>query len=273
PPEYLPLDDRGIRESLERGACTPYEKVYIAKDGHRVPILLGYALLAGSQDDYICFVLDLTERKRAEESERAARAEAERGGRIKDELVATVSHELRTPLNAIQGWTQLLQRPGASPEYVDKGLRVIERNTRQLAQIVSDLLDASRVISGKLHVELGRVDLPGIITLSLEGMQPAAREKGVTLRAALGPVDGDIHADPVRLRQVVENLVSNAIKFTPKGGEVGVTLSGGAGEVILSVRDTGQGIEPAFLPHVFDRFRQADASTARQHRGLGLGLA
>jgi PAS domain S-box-containing protein len=273
PPQYLPLDERGIAESFERGACTPYEKEYIAKDGHPVPILIGYVLLEGAGPDYICFLIDLTERARLLTSERAARAEAERANRLKDEFVATVSHELRTPLGVILGWARMLQRPTIAAAQLAKGLDVISRNTHQVTQIVSDLLDTSRIVTGKLSVEMEPVDPASILDAALEGLRPAAAAKGIALEVTMDPLGGVLRADAMRLRQVVENLVSNAIKFTPAGGRVTVTLSGSAGAAALSVCDTGEGITPEFLPYVFDRFRQGDASVTRRHGGLGLGLA
>ncbi|APR79895.1 two-component hybrid sensor and regulator [Minicystis rosea] len=273
PPEYLHLDRQGIAESIHRGMCTPYEKVYIRKDGRRVPILIGYARVDGPGLQYICFLLDLTERAVLLESERAARGEAERASRLKDEFVATVSHELRTPLNAIQGWAHLLKRPAADPAQLEKGLGVIERNTRHITQIVSDLLDTSRIVSGKLHLEIAPIDLSAVIDATIDEMRIEALAKGITLSAKLGAIDGEVHADPNRIRQIVQNLVSNALKFTPCGGRVDVMLEGAEHHVTLRVRDTGQGFDAAFAPFIFDRFRQADASTVRRHGGLGLGLA
>jgi hypothetical protein len=273
PPEYRAVDEIGLAESLARGACTPYEKEYVAKDGRRVPILIGYALLEGSRADHICFLLDLSERAQLLASERAARAEAERASRLKDEFVATVSHELRTPLNAILGWTKLLQRPAVGPAQLAKGLDVIERNTLQLTQLVSDLLDTSRIVTGKFSVEPEPVDLPAVTEAALEPLRAAAAAKGVALEEEIEPPDGTLHADPKRLRQVVDNLVSNAIKFTPAGGRVSVRTSSGPESITLRVRDTGEGLTPEFLPHIFSRFRQADASSTRRYGGLGLGLA
>jgi PAS domain S-box-containing protein len=226
-------------------------------------------------------VTDLTERKAIERerealltSERAARGEAERASRMKDEFVATLSHELRTPLNAIQGWAQLLRRCSTRPpEKVEHGLDVIDRNARLLAQLISDLLDVSRIVSGKIRLEPGPVALSAVVETALEGLRAAAEAKGVSLSATIGPDESPIIGDAGRLVQVVSNLASNAIKFTPRGGHVELTLSYATDRAILAVTDDGQGIEPEFLPHIFDRFRQADASIARRHGGLGLGLS
>ena len=226
-------------------------------------------------------VVDITERKRAElerelllQRERAARVEAERANRLKDEFVATVSHELRTPLSVIQGWTQLVAQPGTTPELLARGLATIERNTRLLAQLVADLLDTSRIVSGKLSVRRTPLDLSTVVDEAIDGLRASAQAKDVELRIdAAPPGDAEVLGDAGRLQQVVSNLVANAIKFTPAAGRVDVTLSRSQDRVVLVVRDTGQGIEPELLPHVFDRFWQANTSMARRHGGLGLGLA
>jgi len=225
-------------------------------------------------------IRDVTAQKRIEreredllDRERAERGEAERASRMKDEFLATVSHELRTPLNAILGWVHLLQRPGVTPEEIAKGLGVIERNTRLQAQLVSDLLDVSRIVSGKMLLDLAPVDLSDAVETAFDALRGAADAKGVDLRKALAPEGALVLGDRGRLPQIVWNLVSNAIKFTPRGGRVDVDLACAGDRVALSVSDTGMGISPEFLPHVFDRFRQADASTTRQAAGLGLGLS
>ncbi|MRG91186.1 ATP-binding protein [Polyangium spumosum] len=223
---------------------------------------------------------DVTKEKQAEserafllESERAARAEAERASRMKDEFLATLSHELRTPLNAILGCAHLVQRPGIQPDQLAKGLSVIERNTHLQAQLINDLLDVSRIVAGKIHVDLQEVSLPGVVESAIEACRAAAEAKGVTLRGPREPARISVRGDPARLQQVVWNLVSNAIKFTPTGGRVDVSLVQEGEAAVLQVRDTGQGISPEFLPFLFERFRQADASMARRHGGLGLGLS
>jgi PAS domain S-box-containing protein len=411
PPDQIHLDERAIADALARGACTPYEKVYLRADGARVPILIGYALLEGSRSDFICFVLDLTEQKRVEaaladqlqlneiltanaasalfmmdergyctfsnpaalamtgfsaeelrerplheilhyhhpdgspfpiddcpivravqrgeglrahadvflrkggeafpvicsaspqlryggracivlevrdvteqqrgereremllESERIARGEAERASRLKDEFVATLSHELRTPLNAILGFAQLLRCTSPDPEKLARGLSIIERNTRLLNELISDLLDVSRIVSGKIRLTPVPLDLLAVIEAGLDGPRAAAEAKGVTLTVAVGPLRAPVLGDAGRLAQVISNLASNAIKFTPAGGRVEVMLARRAGRAEIVVSDTGQGIAPEFLPSVFERFRQADASAARRHGGLGLGLS
>jgi len=223
---------------------------------------------------------DITEKKRMAdeherllEAERAARAEAERVGRMKDEFLATLSHELRTPLNAILGWSQLLKRGGAAADDFTQGIDAIERNARAQTQLIEDLLDMSRIISGKVRLNMQRIRLPEVISGAIQAVAPAAQAKGVRLEKNLDPNVGVIWADPNRLQQVVWNLLSNAVKFTPKGGNVHVVLEKTDSHCELSVIDTGRGIKPEFLPYVFERFRQEDPSTTRSYGGLGLGLS
>ncbi len=225
-------------------------------------------------------VLEITERKRLEEqraalldSERAARADAERAGRLKDEFLATVSHELRTPLNAILGWATILRTGSFDEKDVEQALATIERNARAQAQLIEDLLDVSRIISGKLRLDVQAVDLPAVIETALSAIRPAADAREIGLHHVVDPQAGPVSGDPARLQQVVWNLLSNAVKFTPRGGRVELLVQRVESHVQISVSDTGMGIAPKFLPHVFERFRQADASTTRQHGGLGLGLS
>jgi PAS domain S-box-containing protein len=217
--------------------------------------------------------LDIDEHKRLLEAERVAREEAERSGALKDDFLATLSHELRTPLNAILGWTHVLLSNKADPARAREGLEVIARNARAQAQIVEDLLDMNRIMAGRLRLEVHRADLPAIINEALDSVRPAADAKGVRLQSVLDPHVGPVSGDPGRLQQVFWNLLSNGIKFTPRGGKVQVTLERVGSHAEVSVTDSGEGIAHSFLPHVFDRFRQADASTTRRHGGLGLGLA
>lgn len=223
---------------------------------------------------------EVRERRRAEyerdqllSSERAARTEAERASQMKDEFLATLSHELRTPLNAILGWSQLLRSGAMSPEEVRQGLDTIERNARVQTQIIEDLLDMSRIISGKIRLDVQPVEIFPVIEAALETVRPAAEAKGIRLQKILDPLSSPVMGDPNRLQQVIWNLLSNAIKFTSRGGRVQVILERVNSHIEISIRDTGQGIRPEFLPHVFERFRQADSSTTRRHGGLGLGLA
>jgi signal transduction histidine kinase len=218
--------------------------------------------------------------RRAEAALRDAKVEAETSrdaaetaNRLKDDFLATLSHELRTPLNAIVGWTQILRDPDTPKDVLAEGLETIERNAKVQAQLIEDLLDISRIISGKLRLEVQAVDLVGVIRSAVASVAPAADARGVRIEQTLDPAAAAVTGDPARLQQVAWNLLSNAVKFTPRDGRVRVALARVDSHVEFTVADTGRGIEPAFLPYVFDRFRQADASTKRTQGGLGLGLA
>jgi signal transduction histidine kinase/CheY-like chemotaxis protein len=213
------------------------------------------------------------EREELLKSERLARAESERAAQLKDDFLATLSHELRTPLNAILGWTQLIRTGSADPKRVLRGIEVIERNARAQAQLIGDLLDLSRIITGKLRLNVQRVELSGIIDAALEAVRPAAEARGIQLHREIEPITQPVHGDGGRLQQILWNLLSNAVKFTPEGGRVQVVLSRAGSQVEIRVSDTGSGIHADFLPYVFERFRQADASATREHGGLGIGLA
>jgi len=227
----------------------------------------------GTCTDIHAMRLLIEEREHVLQSEQAARVESERAGRMKDEFLATLSHEIRTPLNAILGWATVLRSGRSNGDGLAQGLEVIERNARLQAQMIEDLLDMSRIISGKLRLDVQRIDLADVIRTAVETVEPAAAAKDIRLQLVLDPVAGPVSGDPNRLQQVFWNLLSNAIKFTGRGGRVQVLLERINSHLEVSVIDTGEGIEPAFLPHIFDRFRQADASTTRRHGGLGLGLA
>ncbi|MET0621697.1 MAG: PAS domain S-box protein [Pyrinomonadaceae bacterium] len=221
----------------------------------------------------IAFAEDLARRASlAVENARLYR-QAQDANRIKDEFLATLSHELRTPLTAILGWASLLRGGGFDAEATRRAVETIERNARAQRQIVEDVLDVSRIITGKLRLEPQPVDVRALLQEAVETVRPAAEAKAVYLSTLLAGEVGEVSADPNRLRQVLWNLLSNAVKFTPQGGRVEVELRRDGGQALLRVSDTGQGIAPEFLPHVFDRFRQADMGTTRQHGGLGLGLA
>lgn len=204
---------------------------------------------------------------------RQARLQAEEANRLKDEFLATLSHELRTPLNAILGWSQMLQSQHLSESEAKKALATIERSARAQNQLIEDLLDVSRIITGKLRLDVRAVDLGSVIMAAVDAVRPAAEAKNIRLQTLLDPQAGLISGDPDRLQQVVWNLLSNAVKFTPKDGRAQVRLERINSHVEIVVSDTGKGIEPEFLPHVFDRFRQSDGSMTRRHGGLGLGLA
>ncbi len=213
------------------------------------------------------------ERKQLLDSERAARAEAERMSDLKDDFLATLSHELRTPLSAILGWSQVLRRRKVSEAELQHAIDIIERNARAQTQLIEDLLDMSRITSGKLRLEIQPVEPATFIDAALETVRPAAHAKGIRLEKILDPAAGPISGDPGRLQQVVWNLLANAIKFTPRAGKVQVLLQRVNSHIEISVSDTGSGIRADFLEHMFERFRQADASTTRKHGGLGLGLS
>jgi PAS domain S-box-containing protein len=204
--------------------------------------------------------------------EQAARNAAEEASRVKDEFLATVSHELRTPLNAILGWaTMLRRRPGEAT--AAKATETIERNARAQAQLIEDLLDVSRIITGRMRLDIQPVELPLVIQAAVDAVRPAALAKQINLHVLLDPNAGPVSGDPGRIQQVVWNLLSNAVKFTPKKGKVQLRLERINSRVEITVSDTGQGIKQEFLPYIFDRFRQADSSLSRAHGGLGLGLA
>ena len=213
------------------------------------------------------------ERKVLLESEREARAEAERSSQMKDEFLATLSHELRTPLSAILGWAQVLRRGGKDEADRQRGLQTIERNARAQAQLIEDLLDMSRITSGKVLLDIQNLSPAGFLDAAIETVRPAADAKNIRLEKHYDADPGTIAGDPARLQQVVWNLLSNAIKFTPRDGQVTVELARRGDSVVITVRDTGAGIKPEFITHVFERFRQADASMTRRHGGLGLGLS
>ena len=207
------------------------------------------------------------------ESERAARTSAEHAARLKDDFLATLSHELRTPLHAVIGWAQILKKDLLQPDKARAAAEIIERNARLQAQLITDLLDISRIVSGNMRLELQAVDLSAVVEAAIESIMPEAQAKGVQIRRAIEPVPNSAQGDPARLQQVVWNLLSNAVKFTPAGGSVRVALTERGSRAEICVADTGQGIAPEFLPHVFKRFRQADPSPSRSHGGLGIGLA
>ncbi|ADO69201.1 PAS domain S-box protein [Stigmatella aurantiaca] len=228
---------------------------------------------------YIGSLLDITERKQAEDEregllarESAARQEAQEANRLKDEFLATVSHELRTPLTAMLGWVQMLRTGNLPAGKHARALETVERNARAQSQLIEDLLDVSRIMSGKLRLDVEPVEVSVVVEHALESVRPAADAKHIRLQAA---VDSTSHVmgDAQRLQQVVWNLLSNAVKFTPKGGRVQVFVERRDSSVDITVADTGHGIAAKFLPHVFDRFRQADGSTTRSAGGLGLGLS
>lgn len=234
----------------------------------------------GKLESILSLVLDTTARKQAEEEkanlllrEQEARMEAEEANRCKDEFLATLSHELRTPLASILGWARLLGGNMVEADKYPQVFETIARNAKIQAQLIDDLLDVSRIITGKLRLDVRPVELAPIIESTVETVRPAAEAKEIKLTSRLDPHVGEISGDPERLQQLMWNLLSNAIKFTPRKGRVEVCLDGARAQAEIIVSDSGQGIQADFIPHVFERFRQADGSTARRFGGLGLGLA
>jgi len=234
----------------------------------------------GEPQCYVSIMRDITVRKKTEKElaqllvrERAARADAEKANRLKDEFLATLSHELRTPLNAVIGWARILKSGRLDPESSVHAIEVIERNAWAQKQIIEDILDVSRVITGKLQLHLGPVDLVCVVSAALDAVRPALEAKEIKIETYFQPGLKIIAGDADRLQQVVWNLLSNASKFTPAGGVVGLRVTHDDIYAEIVVSDTGPGIAPEFLPHMFERFRQADGSTTRTHGGLGLGLA
>jgi signal transduction histidine kinase len=213
------------------------------------------------------------ERRKLLVLEQEARREAERQATIRDEFLATLSHELRTPLNAILGWAQIAQADLGDGERIRQAVGVIERNARLQAQMIADLLDMSRILAGNMRLQVQPVDLVAVVNAALEAVQPAADAKSIEIQSVVEPIGDTVHGDPARLQQVVWNLLANAIKFTPRDGHVHIVVARADSHVEIRVSDTGEGIAAEFLPKVFERFRQADASAARMHGGLGLGLA
>jgi signal transduction histidine kinase len=202
-----------------------------------------------------------------------ARKQAESANRMKDEFLATVSHELRTPLNAILGWASILRSGEPDAAAIRRGVEVIERNARAQARLIDDVLDVSRIIAGKLRIERHPVDVARVVSAALDAVGPSAAGKGIAISVEIAPNAGMVLGDPDRLQQIVWNLASNAVKFTPRGGRVEVRADRIGARARIVVRDTGQGIDAGLLPFVFDRFRQGDSSSSRAHGGLGLGLA
>jgi PAS domain S-box-containing protein len=241
---------------------------------HAVPLPL-----ADGQCAQLAVTRDVTAKKQRDEerealldSERAARSAAEYASRLKDEFLATVSHELRTPLNAILGWSQILAM-NPDPDEMQQGLEAIQRNARAQTQLIEDLLDMSRIISGKVRLDVQPTDLANVIDAAVDAVRPSADSKNIRLRKIVDPQAGPVSGDPTRLQQVFWNLLSNAIKFTPKGGRVDILLERVNSHLEVTVHDSGIGIKPEFLPVIFERFRQVDSSTTRTYGGLGLGLS
>ena len=288
PADILHSDDQarilGLKGRLmETGDSFDAEQRFVRKDGTEVWINSHAAPVRNSQgviERAVAIVIDISDRKRAEgereqllKQEKAARADAQAANQSKDEFLTVVSHELRSPLNSILGYARLLRTRPADASQVKQTVEIIERNGRMQLQLIEDLLDTARIISGKLKLEVQPVPLVGVVTAALEAVRPAAQAKSIELVYDIDSVTGQITGDAGRMQQVVWNLLSNAIKFTPRSGRVELRMESVDHHVRITVSDTGKGIEPEFLPYVFDRFRQSDSSSARRFGGLGLGLS
>jgi len=285
PPDMRAAHASGLAHYLRTGEGRllnrRVEMMAVRRDGSEVPVEL--ALVAVREGEYhtlSAFLRDITERKRAEaERDRLfmaaekARTEAEAASRAKDEFLATLSHELRTPLTSIVGWVYLLRSGRLDPAGVARGLETIDRNAMLQAQLVSDILDMSRIMAARFRLNVRPLELAPVVAAAMDSLVPAASAKGIRLLPVLDPSAGVVSGDADRLQQVVWNLLSNAIKFTPQGGRVQVRLARAEGHAEITVEDTGPGIRPEVLPHVFELFRQGDSSNTRAHGGLGLGLA
>ncbi|MGA9994119.1 MAG: PAS domain S-box protein [Pyrinomonadaceae bacterium] len=250
------------------------------KDGTVIDVeITAHTLIFGGRRAELVLANDITERTRAEEEriklirEQQARKDAEEANRLKDEFLTTLSHELRTPLTSILGWSQLLNTGQLDEQSRERALETIERNALAQRQLIDDLLDVSRIITGKLRLDAYPTKLAPIVEAAVDAVQPTADAKGIKIHAMVELQNGAILGDPDRLQQIIWNLLSNAIKFTPQGGRVEVELTRADSQAQITVKDTGQGIAVEFLPYVFERFRQADSSSTRTYSGLGLGLA
>ncbi len=285
PPDMRAAHASGLAHYLRTGEGKllnrRVEMMAVRRDGSEVPVEL--ALVAVREGEYhtlSAFLRDITDRKRAEaERDRLfmaaekARTEAEAASRAKDEFLATLSHELRTPLTSIVGWVYLLRSGKLDPAGVARGLETIDRNAMLQAQLVSDILDMSRILAARFRLNVRPLELAPVVAAAIDSLVPAASAKGIRLLPILDPSTGVVSGDADRLQQVVWNLLSNAIKFTPPGGRVQVRLARAEGQAEITVEDSGPGIRPEVLPHVFELFRQGDSSNTRAHGGLGLGLA
>jgi len=276
-------EETTIVETLRRGERVDhFESVRLRKDGQQIDVSLTISPIRDARGRIVGaskIARDVTERKLLDaERERLlkeaqrARADAEAANRAKDEFLSVVSHELRTPLAAMLGWVGVLKK-GATGDRAARALDTIERSGRAQAKLIEDLLDASRMITGKLRLDLRLVDLPTVLRQAIDVIRPTAEVKGIRLEVELDPSAGPVVGDVDRLQQIAWNLLSNAVKFTPARGSIRIVLERGDTEMRLTVSDTGRGITAAFLPFIFERFRQAESAESRRSGGLGLGLA
>jgi len=283
PPERIGEEEQIIAKIVRGEQVNHFETVRMTKDGTQLevsvtisPIRDGEGRIVGASK----ILRDISDRKQLErereeqlEREKHLRAEAERANQIKNDFLTTLSHELRTPLTAILGWSQILRGSANNAESIERAVDVIYRNARTLTQLVEDMLDMNRILMGRVKLDLQILDLSSVISAATESVSPSADLKQITITKAIDPAAAEIRGDPTRLQQVIWNLLTNAIKFTPKDGSVDILLDQYEDYARISVRDTGMGIKPEFLPRVFERFTQEDSSTTRKYGGLGLGLA
>jgi PAS domain S-box-containing protein len=285
--DILPPDEApGVRKVLDDlaagGGSRTLETRFLRPGGQVIWTSVSVSQLRepGLPGSTLAVVIEITDRKAVEAEraallarERLARAEAEKANQAKDEFLATLSHELRTPLNSLRLWAGVLRQQPLDPHTLAKAVDTIDRNAALQAQLIDDLLDISRIASGKLRLELRPIDLGSVIESAVETVRGAAEDKGLILARALDPDVGRVLGDATRIQQVLWNLLTNSLKFTPTGGRIEIILRRRGGQAELKVRDSGQGIPPALLPRIFDRFRQGDSSSTRPQGGLGLGLA
>jgi PAS domain S-box-containing protein len=269
-PEDRLQEEGEVLARIRRGErVAHFETVRRRKDGGLLDISLTVSPIRASDGRLVGaskIARDITVQKRLQQ-------ELETANRVKDEFLATLSHELRTPLNAVLGYTRILRRGSSAGQTTTRTLEIIERNATALKQLVGDILDISRIVTGKIRLELQPCDLPAIVTTAVDTVRPAIQAKGLHLELDIDPKASPVWGDPERLQQVFWNLFSNAVKFTPQGGHVQVGVARADAHVEITVRDTGVGISQEFLPHVFERFSQADSLHTRGHAGLGVGLA
>ncbi len=265
-----------VRRVLLRTGRWQGDLVHTRADGARLEVKSEWAIQQDPTGGVLAILevdSDISERRRLEAELRQTADELAEASRLKDEFLGTLSHELRTPLNAIIGWSDILVRGGLPPDQVRRAQEAILRNAHAQSRLIDDVLDVSRIISGKLRLDARPTDVVRVVNAAVESIQVAAEAKGVRISIEVGPGPVTVHADADRLQQVFWNLLSNAVKFTRAGGQVAIAITSGPERVQVSVEDTGLGINPALLPHVFERFRQGDSSVSRVHGGLGLGLA
>ncbi|HEV2905048.1 MAG TPA: ATP-binding protein, partial [Pyrinomonadaceae bacterium] len=283
-PTEWPEEEPRILARIRRGErIDHYETVRVAKDGRRLDVALTVSPIHDATGKIIGaskIARDITEQKRTQEeiarllvAERAARQDAEVASRTKDEFLATLSHELRTPLTAMLGWLTILRAHRLDKKTTEHAIDTIERNAKAQAQLIEDLVDISRIVGGKLNLEVVPTELMPVIDASIEVVRPAADAKEITIDVNYDATVAPVAGDASRLQQIIWNLLSNAVKFTPNGGKVSVDFRRQGRFAEVAVRDTGIGISADFLPYVFERFRQAESSATRSHRGMGLGLA